>query len=231
MGIKEDVEQFEKKIASLKVEHEMYFMKAVKREPAKLAKLRDELDKFILNYSNKGSSNTQYKFRLNTAIAKYSSLKQYWNRVMHDIDEGKFTHRAEGGAAPAAPGNDHNGRSPATEASKDVMGAQERGLTGDSGNPPDAGEELPSRTAAHAPAVKLQAPPVQQSDEAEDIYIKFIEARRQCNEPTEGITKESLSKSIEQSKKLFEDKYKTSNVELKVMIKDGKAKLTIAPRK
>ena len=216
MGIKEDVEQFEKKVASLKVEHEMFFMKAVKRDPAKLAKHRDELDKFVLNYSNKGSSNTQYKFRLNTAIAKYGAYKQYWNRMLHDIDEGKFSHRAEGGGMPSMPapsGNNH-----LRPAAKEPSAGETRDLTG--------GPE-----AAPVFSAPPQSPPQPRGDDVEDIYRKFIEARRQCNEPTEGITVESLSKSIAQSKKLIEDKYKTSNVELKVLIKDGKAKLTIVPKK
>lgn len=207
MGIKEDVEQFESKIAKLKVDYEQYFMRVVRKEPVKL---RDEVDKFVLNYSNKSITNTQYKFRLNTAIAKYSAYKQYWNRVLRDIEEGRFVHRAEGGFAPP-PANNHN----------HLPGGQAQDLA-----EPEELEDEPSR-----PQPPKVAPPAQPADEAEAVYRKFIEARRQCNEPTEGITKESLAKSIEQSKKLIAEKYKTSDVELKVLIKDGKAKLTIVPKK
>ncbi len=215
MGIKEDVEQFENKLSKLKVDYEQYFMRVVRKEPAKL---RDEMDKFVLNYAYKNISNTQYKFRLNTAIAKYNAYKQYWNRVLREIEEGRFVHRAEGGFGPPA-GNNHNHLSGAAEEPADE---QARDLA----EPEEVKEEM---TIAQPPMAE-PAPPAGR-DEAEEVYIKFIEARRQCNEPTEGITKESLSKSIEQSKKLIAEKYKTSDVELKVLIKDGKAKLTIVPKK
>lgn len=210
MGLKEDVEQFENKLTKLKVDYEQYFMKVVRREPAKL---RDEMDKFVLNYSNKSITNTQYKFRLNAAVAKYNAYKQYWNRVLRDIEEGKFMHRAEGGfALPAANNNNH------------LSGGQPTDLT----EPEELEDAAPQPHEAPKPA---PPPKAEARDETEEVYRKFIEARRQCGEPTEGITKDSLSKSIEQSKKLIADKYKTFDVELKVLIKDGKAKLTIVPKK
>lgn len=215
MGIKEDVEQFESKIARLKVDYEQYFMRVVRKEPLKL---RDEVDKFVLNYSYKNTTNTQYKFRLNTAIAKYCAYKQYWNRVLREIEEGRFIHRAEGGFAPPSVSN-HN----------HLSGGQEMDLAEPEELIDEASHPQPHGMSPLPPAeAKGVIPP---RDEAEEVYRKFIEARKQCGEPTEGITKESLSKSIEQSKKLIADKYKTSDVELKVLIKDGKAKLTIVPRK
>ncbi|MBW7957179.1 MAG: hypothetical protein H3C68_04730 [Deltaproteobacteria bacterium] len=65
----------------------------------------------------------------------------------------------------------------------------------------------------------------------EDIYKRYIEARKECREPVEGITLESLKKTVEQYKKKVEEQYKTSNVDVRVYVKDGKAKLTIVPKK
>lgn len=64
-----------------------------------------------------------------------------------------------------------------------------------------------------------------------DIYEKYIEARRQCNEPVEGITVETLKKTIDQYKKKIEEQFKTPNFEFKVSIKDGHAKLSVTPKK
>lgn len=63
------------------------------------------------------------------------------------------------------------------------------------------------------------------------IYEKYIEARRQCNEPVEGITIETLQKTMDQYKKKIEEQFKTSNLEFKVSIKDGHAKLSVTPKK
>ncbi len=68
-------------------------------------------------------------------------------------------------------------------------------------------------------------------DGISEIYTKYIEARRQCNEPVEGITVEALKKTIDQYKKKVEEQFKTSEVEFKVQIKDGHAKLSITPKK
>lgn len=64
-----------------------------------------------------------------------------------------------------------------------------------------------------------------------EIYKKYIAARKECNEPVEGITMESLKKTLDQYKKKVEEQYKTSEVDFKVSIKDGHAKLSITPKK
>ncbi|HBG46209.1 MAG TPA: hypothetical protein DDW94_04375 [Deltaproteobacteria bacterium] len=65
----------------------------------------------------------------------------------------------------------------------------------------------------------------------EDVYRRYVEARKECHEPTDGITFEGLKKTVEQYRKKIEEQYKTSEIDLKVSIKDGKAKLTITPKK
>lgn len=65
----------------------------------------------------------------------------------------------------------------------------------------------------------------------EDIYKKYIEARKECRESVEGITLEGLKKTVDQYKKKVEEQYKTGNVDVRVYVKDGKAKLTIVPKK
>lgn len=87
MGLKEDIDLLDSKIARLKTDYEQYFMRLVKREPAKL---REEVERLVLLYSNKSLTNTTLKFRYNTLVAKFSSYKQYWTRVLRAIDEGTF---------------------------------------------------------------------------------------------------------------------------------------------
>ena len=85
--------------------------------------------------------------------------------------------------------------------------------------PPEPGERAPVQKEAS------------RGNGLDDLYSKYIEARRSCNEPVEGITPEALKKTVEQYRKKVEEQYKTKDVEFKVSIKDGKAKLTITPKK
>jgi hypothetical protein len=65
----------------------------------------------------------------------------------------------------------------------------------------------------------------------EGVYQKYLEARKKCNQPTDGLTFERLKEGIEQEKKKIESKYGTKDVDLQVFIKDGTAKISIVPKK
>ncbi len=183
----EDIDGLDSKIARLKVEYEQYFMRVLKREPVKL---RNEIEKTILLHSNKNFTNTSLKFKFNSTVAKYNSYKQYWSRVLREIEEGTFTRKGEG----------------------DALGIR-----------PQTKTPAPEKPAERAPDAN-------RSTELEDVYRQYIDKRRECNESTEGITMESLARTIDKYKKQIEDQYKTKDVDLKVYVKDGKTKLTIVPK-
>ncbi|MDO8427059.1 MAG: MXAN_5187 C-terminal domain-containing protein [Deltaproteobacteria bacterium] len=188
MGAKEDIEFLESKIARLKVEYEQYFMRVLKREPAKL---RDETEKLILLYSNKNVTNTSIKFKYNSIVARYNSYKQYWTRTLRAIEEGEFVRKSEGDEQALRP--PETDRKPAPGADEGRPKVNDKNITG--------------------------------------VYERYIEARKMCNEPTDGITMETLERTVEEYKKKVEEKYNTKDIELKVYIKDGKAKLAITPKK
>lgn len=194
MGIAEDIDQLENRIASLKVGYEQYFMRLVKREPLKL---REEVDRLILQYSMKKITNTSLQFRYNSIVAKYSSYKQYWTRVLRAIEEGTYQREAQG-ARPASAAQ----QPPGSETSR------------------KAGEEPLAAPAAGAAANGGLA----------EVYRKYIEAKTACNEPTEGLTYDAFVKSVEKSKQKALEIYKTDDIEVKVSVKDGKAKLALTPK-
>ena len=186
----EDIDGLDSKMARLKVEYEQYFMRVLKREPVKL---RNEIERTILLYSNKNFTNTSLKFKFNSIVAKYNSYKQYWSRVLREIEEGTFTRKGEGDALGLRP----QIKTPVPEAEK------------------------PTRTEPLA-----QDRPT----ELDEVYRQYIDKRRECNESTDGITKETLARTIDKYKKQVEEQYKTKDVDLKVYVKDGKTKLTITPK-
>lgn len=184
MGEREDIELLDSKVARLKVEYEQYFMKVAKREPAKL---RDEVDRLVMQYSNRVITNTSLKFKLNSVVAKYNAYRQYWTRVLREIDDGTYLRRAEAGFAGGV------------------------------------GEAAPvARPAA-------EQPPGNGLD-IDGMFKKYIDARKACNEPVEGLTKDKFKKTVEEQKKKVMEKYDIKDVSLKVYIKDGHARLAIAPK-
>ena len=190
MGVKEDIDLLEHKLARLKVEYEQYFQKILKREPVKL---RDEVEKIVLAYSNKNISNTSLKFRYNSLVSRFNTYRQYWTRVVRAIEEGTYYRQAAGaGAEPFELSANHgSGR----------------------------------QTAAQAQAIGRQR------DQAiVDLYNSYVEARKACNEPVEGLTYEALARTIDQYKKKVEEQYKTTDVDLKVSVKDGKTRLVKTPK-
>ncbi len=181
MGIREDIEILDSKISRLKIEYEQYFSRILKREPVKL---REEVDRLILLYSNQPITNTALKFRFHNLVAKYNAYKQYWQRILRAIEEGTYVRKAEGISA--------------------------------------------STTSAPPPPPDTPPKP---EDQMREVYQKFVEARKRCNEPVDGLSFESLARTIEKHKKKIEEKYRTKDVAVKVYIKDGKAKIAITPKK
>ncbi|MEK7773225.1 MAG: MXAN_5187 C-terminal domain-containing protein [Deltaproteobacteria bacterium] len=182
----------EAKVARLKVEYEQYFLRVIKMEPLKL---REDVDRMVLLYSNQSITNTSLKFRFNSTISRYNSYRQYWTRVLRAIDDGTYWRKAEGGFEGVA----------AAPPVKQTAGAPPRESGPAALRPPDG--------------------------EISDVYKKYIDARKACNETVDGITYDMIARTIEQHRQKIESQYNTKDLELKVYIKDNKAKLAISPKK
>lgn len=100
---------------------------------------------------------------------------------------------------------------------------------GEGGMEMESALRRPAPATDEKPSAQKQAP--KGGDGFDDLYAKYIEARRSCNETVEGITPEALRKTVDQYKKKVEEQYHTKDVEFKVSVKDGKAKLTVTPKK
>lgn len=180
MGLKEDLDILDAKINKLKVDYEQYFTKLLKREPTLL---RDEIDRLIIKYSNQSITNTSLKFRYSTLASKYTSYKQFWNRILRQIEEGTFERGAGVGVrVPEVP-----------------IGVEPRK------------EELPGES------------------KFKSVYQQYREARRAANDPSKDMSYEEFTKAIMQQTEKIKKDYKCKDVEYKVAVKDGKAKITLIP--
>ncbi|TWJ33420.1 MXAN_5187 C-terminal domain-containing protein [Geobacter argillaceus] len=88
MGVQEDIYLFEQRLNDLVVKYEQYFLGLEKREPLKLL---DDVERQSRKYATTKISNTMLKFRYNSLVARFSSYRQYWGRIIRLIEEGKYS--------------------------------------------------------------------------------------------------------------------------------------------
>lgn len=88
MGIAEDLLTFETKLKELVTRYEQYFCGVEKREPLKLL---EEVEKEVRRYATSPINNTMYKLRYNNLVARFSSYRQHWNRILREIEEGRYS--------------------------------------------------------------------------------------------------------------------------------------------
>ncbi len=193
MTIEEDVAQLNFKLDRLRIEYEQYFVKIIKREPLQL---RGEVDRLVFKNLNTAMTNTALKYKFQSLVAKYNSLKTYWKRTLRKIEDGSYHRIAEGG-----------------ERVKVVA-------------PPPP---VVKAAAAQKPASPNPASGTGGSEQ--NVYDKYIAARKQCNEPTDGLSFDGFKKALDAQKKRISQGRGASKVDVKVTVKDGKAKITLVPKK
>jgi hypothetical protein len=72
---------------------------------------------------------------------------------------------------------------------------------------------------------------IDSDEKMKGLYENYIDARKRCNERVDGIAYEKLKAVLLQHTKEIKEQYKCKNVNYKVSVKDGKAKIVIVPVK
>lgn len=83
--IEADLRRIEVGIRQLKVQYDMFFAGALKREPFEL---RAQIDKTIKRHANSPIQKYAQRFHLNTLIARFNSLSELWGKTMRSREEG-----------------------------------------------------------------------------------------------------------------------------------------------
>jgi hypothetical protein len=63
-----------------------------------------------------------------------------------------------------------------------------------------------------------------------ELYDAYLSAKRRCNEDTSKLTFDAVAGSVSKQIPEIMKQHKARSVEFKVVIKDGKAKLTAVPK-
>lgn len=115
MGIAEDLQIAEVQLKELITRYEQYFLGLEKREPLKLL---EEFERLVRRYANTSINNTMYKHRYNNLVARFNSYRQHWNRILREIEEGRYSRdrfradlRAAQRSAPVSPDRERPDRS------------------------------------------------------------------------------------------------------------------------
>src|SRR4051812_2975950 len=88
MKPEDDVQLFDQFLNDLIVKYEQYFLGLEKREPLQL---REQVARLARKYQPIQITNTMYRFRYNTLIARFSTYQQHWNRILRLMEEGKYS--------------------------------------------------------------------------------------------------------------------------------------------
>ncbi len=170
----EDLEVLGRKLMSLKLAYDQYFLGARPREPVMLA---DEVKKLVVVYSNQAILNTAMRFKFNSIVSRYQAFKRQWVDTLRKIEEGSYSRH-----------------------------------------------QFKSKLHQRKPAPAEPVAPVRQ--DRTEIFAAFVEARQACGQSVDNLTPAKLGEILDRQERELRERYGDSQVRFKVVVADGRAKLT-----
>lgn len=174
MPTEEELEVLSRKLMSLKLAYEQYFLGARPREPGMLA---EEVRKMVVVFSNQPIMNTAMRFKFNSIVSRYQAFKRQWTDTLRKIEEGSYSR--------------HQFKAKIHE------------------------RPAPLAEPAHRPAQHRQ-----------EIYEALVEARRACGQDVKNLTPAKLNEILDRQERELSARYGDSQVRFKVVVENGRAKLT-----
>jgi hypothetical protein len=97
---------------------------------------------------------------------------------------------------------------------------------------PDGEEEEATMVAAVPQDVlAAAAKPSEELAEWHQVYDEFLKVKKQCNEPTEGLSFEKFQLTLKKNRDALVERHKCKRVKFTVYVKDGRASLKATPVK
>jgi hypothetical protein len=239
--------ELDNELMELKARYDQYFLGLEKIEPGKE---REDLKKRIIALKMQSVRNTGARFKVGSLFQKYLTYERLWMRSAREREEGtykadRFKARLHAAARkPSAPPRKaaRDGE-PKTDPNIQLTALQAPLPQGEDDFDIEeaSGIGLPEPKAA-APARPPPPPPAAMAhrsvgstgeigeDKLRAIYNAYLTAKKRCNEPTQGVTFESVAASLKKQVPQIMRDYKARGVDFKVVIKDGKAILKALPK-
>jgi hypothetical protein len=223
-------------IDKLRVVYEQFFLGLERFEPVML---RKNIQAEIRALKENPPKNTAMKFLLFRMEAKLRTYEQYWNRVLHEIEDGVYERqlqrmrrklRDEG-----LPDNVLDNVKTRGELEAAMTRIAELRLQQDAPKPAASTQTQSSSEAAPAAAApstqRPQSPPPSSADPAlRRAYENFVRARLSTGESLEGITPDRFFATLSSQIPKVKQAHGCSEVEIQVVVKDNKATLRFLPR-
>ena len=196
-----ECDRFEADVGELRALYEQYFLGLEKRPPVDR---HAEMKRRLLKLKGLWVRQTAARFRVQAAAQKFATYERLWQRTLQEIENGTYRRDLA--------------RSRRRQQEKAAEAA-----------PAPASESKAS--AAAAPARDTVEITQHLSDEAlRAVYEAYVSAKKRCNEDVSRISFEQLAQTLRKQVPDLMKKHNTTSLELKVLVKDGKAVLRAVPR-
>jgi len=218
-ALEEELSELSGRIERLRVQYQQYFM-GIERSPPSVQ--REQLERKIRHSPLNEVRRSSIKFRFQSTIQRLRTYIIYWDRVLREIEDGRFRR-----------GVFRDGGMLSREADKTQAALAEKPLR-------KSGQKKALKKAAEKTAKKAggKKAPVKKKDKAakekgpkkhgkpakkkDDLYDRYIEARKSLDLPVEGITRESFDESLENQRRIQAEKLGAADVGFTVKVKAGK---------
>jgi hypothetical protein len=216
--LEEELAEYGRIVDRLRITYNQFFLGVEKRPPWMV---REQLEKRLRNSELNDTRRAGLKFRFQTLLQKYRTHEVYWDRVLREIEEGRFNrdeYRRNMGYGAGRPltSAELSTTDPSARAAA-ARPAQER-TEGDDPEPP-----AKIRIAEPPPAPDVATDPVRQ------LYRSYVDACKAIGLPVEGVTETAFRAGIEKQRRIQSERLGVADVSFQVSVKEGKVVLLARP--
>jgi hypothetical protein len=203
------LEKLETELKELRAKYDLYF-NGIERIPPQ--KFHDDFDRSMRRLSTVRSHNTGLRFRFQNLQASYITTKQYWTRMIRQLEDGtsrrdKFRVKLRYGDTKAGPVG--KGSDGAAKEEKAAVPVSEDSVYSFADEP---------------------TKPKPKPDPHRQVYENYIKAKKMAGENA-TVSYEKLKASLEKQREAIKKKYNARDVQFKVVVEGGKAKIKAVPKK
>jgi hypothetical protein len=171
----EELEILSRKLMSLKLAYDQYFLGSRPREPVLLA---GEVNKLVVVYSNQAIKNTAMRFKFNSIVSRYQAFKRQWTDTLRRIEAGTYSRH-----------------------------------------------QFKAKLHEH-PAQPAEPAAPRPTQDRNEIFEAFVEARQACGQSVADLTASKLDRLLDKQERELRKRFGDSQVRFKVVVENGRAKLT-----
>jgi hypothetical protein len=170
----EELEILSRKLMTLKLAYDQYFLGSRPREPVLLA---GEVSKLVIVYSNQAIKNTAMRFKFTSIVSRYQAFKRQWTDTLRKIEDGSYARHQ-------------------------------------------------FKAKLHERSAQPAEPATRPAQDRNEIYAAFVEARQACGQSVSNLTTAKLGEVLDKQERDLRERYGSGQVRFKVVVENGKAKLT-----